>query len=119
MSFAIEKSRIEFPSRWFTIGIALITMAMAWCMVFLDQARGAAYFTLPVVMLLLWCNDAKITYVNTRKIKLCVWAFCFVYWIAGNAFLLQVISVEGGRPMISSGLIYDLSALMARKAPQA
>jgi hypothetical protein len=32
---------------------------------------------------------------------------------------VQVISVEGGKPIISSGLIYDLSTLMARKAPQA
>lgn len=115
MSFAEEKRQIRIPPRSFTAVLAGICLLSALACIFLDHARGAAYFTVPVLTFLYWCTEAQITYMKTRKIKICVWALCLVYWFAGNAFLMQVISVEAGDPIIKTGLIYDVSSFMAKK----
>lgn len=118
MSFASEKRQIKFPSRWYTIALILLTLVISWSCIYFDQARGAAYFTVPVVALLVWCAGADITYLKTPKIKMCVWALCLLYMIAGNAAMAQVLSVEAGTPMVTSGPIYEASVILARKKPQ-
>lgn len=114
MSFAAERSRVKAPSGWFSIGLVLFTLVISFCCIYFDQARAAAFVTVPVMALLVWCDQARITYINTRKIKLCIWALCCAYLIAGNAALMQVISVEAGNPIISSGFLYQVSLMLAR-----
>lgn len=115
MSFAKEKALINLPSHWYTLFLIVVTIVTTWACVNFDNARGAGYFTVPVIALLVWSSVAEITFLKTPKIKMCVWAFCFLYWSAGNAFLMQVISVEKSDPLISSGPIYEVSAVMAKK----
>lgn len=115
MSFAEEKRQIRVPPRSFTAVLVAISLMSALACIFLDQARGAAYFTVPVLAFLFWCTEAQITYMKTRNIKICVWALCLVYWFTGNAFLMQVISVEAGDPIIKTGPIYEVSAFMAKQ----
>ena len=115
MSFAEEKRQIRVPPRSFTAVLVAICLLSGLVCIYLDKARGAAYFTVPILTFLYWCTEAQITYMKTRKIKICVWLLCLVYWFAGNAFLMQVISVEGGNPIIKTGPIYEASVLMAKK----
>lgn len=115
MTFEEEKRQIRVPPRSFTAILVAISLMSALACILLDHARGAAFFTVPVLTFLYWCTEAQITYLKTRKIKICVWVFCSVYWIAGNALLMQVISVEGGDPIIKTGPIYEISAFLANK----
>lgn len=118
MSFASEKSKIKIPSKWFTLGLVILTLAMIAAAIYFDQARAAAFCTIPVVALLAWCGSANITYSNTPKIKVSVWAFCLLYMIAGNAVLMQILSVEAGSPLVSSGPIYQVSVALSHKPSQ-
>ncbi|WP_338924571.1 hypothetical protein V0M98_33690 (plasmid) [Pseudomonas silesiensis] len=119
MSFAKEKSEIHLSSHWFTVGLVLLAILVSWACIRLDHARGAAYMTVPVVFLLGWCSAVNISYRKTRKIMMCIWALCLVYWTTGNALLMQVISVEAGEPIVTNGPIYDVSVFLAAKKPQA
>ena len=113
MSFSAEMSKVKAPPYWVTVGIIALAVLLSWCAIHFDQARGAAYCTMPVLAFLLWCGEANISLRETLKIRLCVWVICLTYWFASNALLTQVISVESGHPIIKSGPIYELSVLLA------
>lgn len=117
MSFAKEKTLINYPSRWFTVFHILVALALIWYCVSPDDAKGAGYFTIPVFSLLSWCWVSDIGFRKTPKISMCVWAFCFLFWIAGSVVMMQVISVKDGDPIFKTGPFYEISALMA-KQPQ-
>lgn len=113
MSFTAEFGRLKLPSKWVTAATFAFAILFSWCAIHFDQARGAAYCTMPVIAFLFWCGEANITYRNTRKLKLVVLVLCMLYWVSSNALLMQVISVEVDDPIVESGLIYKLSVILA------
>ncbi|MDF4421687.1 hypothetical protein P3447_08690 [Vibrio parahaemolyticus] len=110
----MESKQIEFPKWWLTALFALSAVVSSQLVMLLDNARGVAYIIVPILIFFQWMRKANIRWTVSRKAYLACFALIVVYGIGAELVLVQIISIEHGAPIISSGSIYEVTKCLAR-----
>lgn len=110
-----QSDKIIWPSKLSILSHAVMLVVTSQLVMYLDNARGMAYILLPVIIASNLFRVSNITFKHHLKTKIGLYALGFAWVFVGFLTLAQIISIEEGDAMISSGLIYDITSKMVSK----
>lgn len=107
--------KIIWPSNLSIISHAAMYIVISQLVIYLDNARGMAYILIPVIIVSNLLKESNITFKHHFKTALGLYALGLAWVFVGLFTLAQIISIEEGDAMISSGIIYDITSKMVSK----
>lgn len=107
--------KIIWPTKLSVLLHIVALVAGSQLAMYLDNARGMAYILLPIILASSMLRGSQITWKHHFKTMLALYVLALTWGVVGFMTLAQIISVEDGNPIISSGLIYEITSRMANK----